>query len=203
MPQAGVRRGEEMGKVRMKFSNATRHFQPPDLGANRRSRVQGYRALKLSLRAEPTGVHRRGRREINRRLHSLTRPEIAICFLVDATRCLVDDVLYSNNSSAALGPTGPRRPGPTVNSGTQPMLVDGRQVGRGNPDVDHTRELDSGCPKAALALRVEQARLRAVNFLGYQLARWINGFTDVERNGFPRLEVPRPRPCHLSMLRRQ
>lgn len=102
-----------MGQVGMKFSNATRHFPSTALGANRRSRVQGYRALKLSLRAEPTGVHRRGGREIKRRLHSLTRPEIAICFLVDATRCLVDDILYGNNSNAAWRPTRPRAHAPT------------------------------------------------------------------------------------------
>lgn len=36
----------------------------------------------------------------------------------------------------------------------------------------------------------------SVNILGYQLAEWINAFTDVEGWGSrSRLEVPRPRPC--------
>jgi hypothetical protein len=89
----------------MKFRSATCHFLTPDLGANRLSRAHGYRALKLSLKAEQTGVRRPGRREIKRRLHSLTRPEIAICFLVDATRFVVDDVLYGNNRNAFHSPS--------------------------------------------------------------------------------------------------
>jgi hypothetical protein len=81
--------------------------RPGSLGANRRSRAHGYRALKLSLRAEPTGARRRGRREIERRLHSLTRPEIAICLLVDATRCLADGVLHGNAAMPPFEAHGP------------------------------------------------------------------------------------------------
>lgn len=91
------------------------------------------------------------------------RPEIAICLLVDATRCLADDILYSNESNCrpfqAHRLTEARSECQVRDSAD--ILVDDRRVGRGNADVDQTRELDSGRAKAGLALRIEQVRLWA------------------------------------------
>lgn len=89
-------------------------------------------------------------------------------------------------SLEAHGPTEARTDCQTP--GLRPILADGHQVGRGNADVDHPRELDSARPGAAFAVRVFlQARSWAqpVYFLGYQLlAKWINAFTDVRGMGF-------------------
>lgn len=152
------------------------------------------------------GRGRRGRRYttylVERRLHSLMMPEIATCLLIDTTRCLAGHarvfrtvadgasfflsspppLFFSTTSFFLSRSTGPRRPGPQVESGTGPISVDDGRVEKGNPHVDQPGELDSGV--ARLNKRGGGHWAQLLNFLGYKLAEWIIN---------AQVQLPRPR----------